>query len=96
MSGPFPEEIEKLIAIYEPYMVGCHLENAPQEAVEAYDKVKKWVWENWRQPWYKKIRNRWPHPKGVRYRFLIRYLNYIISNIKKNQQENINNQDVQK
>ena len=26
MSGPFPEEIEKLIAIYEPYMVGCHLE----------------------------------------------------------------------
>lgn len=48
MSGPFPEEIEKLIAIYEPYMVGCHLENALQEAVEAYDKVKKWVWENWR------------------------------------------------
>jgi hypothetical protein len=26
-------------------MVGCHLENAPKEALEAFDKVKKWAWE---------------------------------------------------
>lgn len=38
----YPDEIKKLIAAYEPYMVGCHLENAPPEAVEALEKVKKW------------------------------------------------------
>lgn len=41
----YPDEIKELMKIYEPYMVGCHLENAPQEAVEAFEKVKKWVWE---------------------------------------------------
>lgn len=41
----YPDEIKELMKIYEPYMVGCHLENAPQEAVEAFEKVKRWVWE---------------------------------------------------
>ncbi len=41
----YPDEIKELMKIYEPYMVGCHLENAPQKAVEAFEKVKKWVWE---------------------------------------------------
>lgn len=41
----YPEDIKKLMEIYEPYMVGCHLENATQEAVEAFEKVKKWAWE---------------------------------------------------
>lgn len=41
----YPEEIKKLMKIYEPYMVGCHLEDAPPEAVEAFEKVKKWAWE---------------------------------------------------
>ncbi|WP_182436961.1 hypothetical protein [Clostridium sp. OF09-36] len=41
----YPEEIKKLMSIYEPYMVGCHLEDAPPEAVEALEKVKEWSWE---------------------------------------------------
>ena len=41
----YPKEIQELMAIYEPYLVGCHLENAPQEAIEALEKVKKWSWE---------------------------------------------------
>ncbi len=41
----YPEEIKELMKIYEPYMVGCHLEDAPSEAVEAFEKVKKWAWE---------------------------------------------------
>nr|DAO61215.1 MAG TPA: allergen-like protein [Caudoviricetes sp.] len=28
-----------------PYVVGCHLEDAPPEAVEAFEKVKEWAWE---------------------------------------------------
>ncbi|WP_182430456.1 hypothetical protein [Clostridium sp. OM02-18AC] len=39
------EKIEKLMSIYEPYMVGCHLEDAPPEAVEALEKVKEWSWK---------------------------------------------------
>lgn len=34
----YPEEIQKLIDIFEPYMIGCHLENAPKEAIEAAEK----------------------------------------------------------
>ena len=48
LSGDYEnmcEEIQELKAIYEPYLVGCHLENAPQEAIEALEKVKKWSWE---------------------------------------------------
>ena len=41
----YPKEIQELMAIYEPSLVGCHLENAPQEAIEALEKVKKWSWE---------------------------------------------------
>lgn len=41
----YPEEIKELMKIYEAYMVGCHLEDAPSEAVEAFEKVKKWAWE---------------------------------------------------
>ena len=41
----YPKEIKELMKIYEPYMVGCHLENAPPEAIEAFKKVKKWSWE---------------------------------------------------
>ena len=40
----YPEEIEKLKEIYEPYEEGCHLvENAPQEAIDAKEKVMKWL-----------------------------------------------------
>ena len=42
MPVKYPEEIQKLIDIFEPFMVGCHLENAPKEAAE---KFKKWAWE---------------------------------------------------
>jgi hypothetical protein len=46
MLLPYPKEIKKLMDIYEPYMEGCHLvEDAPQEAVEALEKVKKWAFE---------------------------------------------------
>ncbi len=45
MPVKYPEEIQKLIDIFEPYMVGCHLENAPKEAIEAAEKFKKWAWE---------------------------------------------------
>ena len=34
----YPKEIKELMKIYEPYMVGCHLENAPPEAIEAFKK----------------------------------------------------------
>ena len=40
----YPPEIKKLMKVYEPYIVGCHLENAPPEAVEALEKVKRWSW----------------------------------------------------
>ena len=45
MKAIYPEEIQKLIDTFEPYLVGCHLENAPQEAVDALEKFKKWAWE---------------------------------------------------
>ena len=44
----YPEEIKKLMKLYEPY-ANCindgKLENAPKEAVEAFNKVKSWAWE---------------------------------------------------
>ena len=41
-----PEEIKKLKEVYEPYIVDCEIvEDAPPEAVEAFEKVKKWAWE---------------------------------------------------
>ena len=35
MPVKYPEEIQKLI---DPYMIGCHLENSPKEAIEAAEK----------------------------------------------------------
>lgn len=43
--GPIPKEIEDLFALFEQYVVEDHLENAPQEAIEAYEKAKKWAFE---------------------------------------------------
>lgn len=45
MLRELPKEIQELEKIYEPYIVGCHLENAPKEALEAFEKVKKWFIE---------------------------------------------------
>ena len=45
MFCEYPKEIEELRAIYMPYVVGCHLEDAPAEAVEAFERVKEWSWE---------------------------------------------------
>lgn len=39
--GPIPKEIEDLFAIFEPYVVDNHLENAPQEALDAYEKARE-------------------------------------------------------
>lgn len=44
----YPEEIKKLMAIYEPYSNRIKdgvLKDAPPEAIEALEKVKKWIWE---------------------------------------------------
>lgn len=39
MRFPFTDEMHKLEKIFEPYIEGCHLiENAPKEAVEAWEK----------------------------------------------------------
>ena len=43
--GPIPKEIEDLFAIFEPYVVEGHLENAPQEAIDAYEKALEWSFE---------------------------------------------------
>ena len=45
----FPDEIKKLQSIYEPYMVNCKMrDDAPIEAVEAFEKFKEWVNEQYR------------------------------------------------
>ena len=44
----YPEEIQKYMDIYEPYSIQIYkgkLEDVPQEAIDAYNKVKKWAWE---------------------------------------------------
>ncbi len=48
MSRPrvIPEWVIELEKVFEPYMEYCTLaKNAPQEAVEAFEKVKQWYWE---------------------------------------------------
>ena len=46
----YPEEIKKLQSIYEPYMVNCKMrDDAPVEAVEAAEKFKEWVNEQYRK-----------------------------------------------
>ena len=44
----YPDEIEKLMKVYEPYADHINdgkLENAPKEVIEAFEKVKAWAWE---------------------------------------------------
>lgn len=42
----FPEEMEELFNFIEPYLEKCHLrEDAPKEAYEAFEKLKKLAWE---------------------------------------------------
>lgn len=45
----FPKEILDAIAIYEPYLKAHNgsIEGAPKEVVEAFEKSKKWAWEQW-------------------------------------------------
>ena len=46
----YPEKIKKLKTIYEPYMIGAKLkDDAPIEAVEAAEKFKEWVNEQYRK-----------------------------------------------
>ncbi len=44
----YPEEIKKMMEVYEPYANRIDdgvLEDAPPKAIEAFEKVKKWAWE---------------------------------------------------
>ena len=44
----YPDEIEKLMKVYEPYVNHIHdgkIENVPEEVSEAFEKVKAWAWE---------------------------------------------------
>ena len=46
----YPEEIRKLKSIYESYMIGAKLkDDATIEAVEASEKFKEWVNEQYRK-----------------------------------------------
>ena len=46
----FPDEIKKLEEIYGPYMDGCKLkEDAPQEAIDAFNKEGEWIHEQYRK-----------------------------------------------
>lgn len=38
----YPKEIKELIDTCEPYLVGCHLENAPPEVLKAEKELKEW------------------------------------------------------
>lgn len=45
----FPDEIRKLEEIYKPYRVnGKFKENAPQEAIDAFEKEQEWIHEQYR------------------------------------------------
>ena len=44
----YPEEIEELLKIWEPYKDKVKdgiMKDAPKEAIEAFKKFKKWTWE---------------------------------------------------
>ena len=44
----YPEEIQKRIDIYDPYgsqIANGELDKLPQEVIDAYNKAKKWFWE---------------------------------------------------
>ena len=38
----YPEEIKKLMEIYEPFIVNHELVNPSPEALEAFKKVQEW------------------------------------------------------
>ncbi len=42
----FPAEFLEKEKVYMPYMVGCHLENAPPEAVQAHKENMEWIRKN--------------------------------------------------
>ena len=51
MISRYPEEIEKLVKIFDPYgkkLYEGKTENVLQEAIDAYKKVRKWAWEQGR------------------------------------------------
>lgn len=44
----YPEDIKELLKICEPYedkVENGELKNAPLEVIEAFEKTKKWAWE---------------------------------------------------
>lgn len=44
----YPDEIERLLKICEPYLDRVEdgeLKDAPPEVIEAFEKTKKWAWE---------------------------------------------------
>ena len=44
----YPKEIEELMKIWEPYedkVKDGVMRDAPKEAIEAFNKCKKWAWE---------------------------------------------------
>ena len=46
----FPDEIRKLEEIYRPYRVkGKFKEDAPQEAIDAFNKEGEWIHEQYRK-----------------------------------------------
>ena len=48
MFCQYPEEIEKLFKICEPYedkIENGELKDVPQEIIEAFEKTKEWAWE---------------------------------------------------
>ena len=46
----FPDEIKKLEEIYKPYRVnGKFKEDAPQEAIDAFEKEQEWIHEQYRK-----------------------------------------------
>lgn len=43
MYVPITKEFLERQKLYEPYLVDGHLENAPAEAAEAFEKNKSWL-----------------------------------------------------
>ena len=58
----YPEEIKKAMEIYEPYRLNIkdgELKDAPQEAIDAFYKCKKWAWEQEQQMSNHQLRDWW-------------------------------------
>lgn len=44
----YPEDIKRDIKLYDPYRLNIKkgvLKDAPPEAIAAFERVKKWAWE---------------------------------------------------